>query len=499
MKNFSKALAWLTASEIIFNLAGYVVQSAVGRILGPADYGRYGIIVTLTTMIIILIGNGIPTAMSKYLAEIIESDPAQILGIKRKAIRLQVILMSIVTVVFFLASPLIAWLLHDPSLTPLFRLSSLIIPAFAAASFYFYYYTGLHFFRLQAILKTTRGLARIVFIIGLAYFFGVEGAVSGYIAAPLFIFAVALTCDIFVTHKYFPATKAGGAKPIEFSGKKILLYAWPLTLFLLFYELITTIDLYLVKVLLRSDYQAGLYNAAITVGRIPYYLFYALTIIILPAISKTTAERNREETENIVNKSMRLLVLLLFPMVILLIAYAPQTIDFIYGAKYAAAAVPMRVFSLGVGFLTVFYVLSFALNGAGLVKIPMKLAFYGLIGSVALNFLLIPRFGLVGAATATTIASFVLMALILIATKRHFKVSVSSRTVFRSLLASALVFLLTLVLPDRHLLFILSGGALFLGYFAFLAVLGEITEHDVAPIRRFIGRKSLTTAGIDLP
>ena len=491
MKNFSKALAWLTASEIIFNLAGYVVQSAVGRILGPADYGRYGIIVTLTTMIIILIGNGIPTAMSKYLAEIMESDPAQILGIKRKAIRLQVMLMTGVTVIFFLASPRMAWLLHDPSLAPLFRLSSLIIPAFAAASFYFYYYTGLHFFRLQAILKTTRGLARIAFIIGLAYLFGVKGAVSGYIAAPLFVFAVALIADIFVTHRYFPATKASKSEPIEFSGKKILLYAWPLTLFLLFYELITTVDLYLVKALLRSDYQAGLYNAAITVGRIPYYLFYALTIILLPAISKTTAERNRAETENIVNKSMRLLVLILFPMVVLLIAYTPQTLDFIYGAKYAAAAAPMRIFSLGVGFLTVFYVLAFALNGAGLVRIPMKLSLYGLIGSVALNLLLIPRFGLVGAAGATTLVSFVLMIGILIATEFHFKVSVSSATVSRSLLASLLVFLLTLVLPDRHLLFMLSGGALFLGYFAFLALLGEITEHDIAPILRLLGKKKI--------
>jgi O-antigen/teichoic acid export membrane protein len=61
MKKFSQALVWLTVSEIIFNIAGYVIQSAVGRILGPADYGRYSLIVTLTTMIIILIGNGIPT------------------------------------------------------------------------------------------------------------------------------------------------------------------------------------------------------------------------------------------------------------------------------------------------------------------------------------------------------------------------------------------------------------------------------------------------------
>ena len=320
MKKFSSALIWLTVSEIIFNIAGYVIHSSVGRILGPADYGRYSIIVTMTTMIIILIGNGIPTAMSKYLAEIFESAPEKIMGIKYKAMRMQAMLMLGVTALFFFSSPLLAWALDDATLTPLFQLSSLIIPAFAAASFYFYYYTGLHFFRLQAILKTTRALARIVFIISFAYFFGVQGAVSGYIAAPLFVFTIALLCDIFITHKYFPATKQAKNETIDFSGKTLLTYAWPLTLFLLFYEFILTLDLYFVKSLLQSDYLTGIYNAAITVGRIPYYLFYTLTIILLPAISKTTAERNTEETKNLVNKSLRLMTLLLFPFVTLMIA-----------------------------------------------------------------------------------------------------------------------------------------------------------------------------------
>ena len=78
MKKFSQALVWLTASEVVFNIAAYIVHSVAGRILGPADYGRYGLVVTLTTMVIVLIGNGIPTTMSKYLSEVLEKDPKNI-------------------------------------------------------------------------------------------------------------------------------------------------------------------------------------------------------------------------------------------------------------------------------------------------------------------------------------------------------------------------------------------------------------------------------------
>ncbi|MEK9174000.1 MAG: oligosaccharide flippase family protein, partial [Patescibacteria group bacterium] len=174
MKNFNRALIWLTASEIIFNIAGYVIHASLGRILGPEDYGRFGIIITLTTMLIVLIGNGIPTAMSKYLAEIFESHPNRVRSIKKTAIKLQVFIILPTTLIFYLLSPFIAeTVLRDPSLTPLFQLSAFIIPAFAAASFYFYFYTGLHYFRLQAVLKTLRALARIIFIIGFGYLYGV--------------------------------------------------------------------------------------------------------------------------------------------------------------------------------------------------------------------------------------------------------------------------------------------------------------------------------------
>ncbi len=489
MKKFSQALVWLTLSEVIYNIGGYIIQSSLGRILGPEAYGRYGLVVTLTTMIIILIGNGIPTAMSKYLSEIFESAPGKILGIKYQALRLQAVLMLAVTALFFFASPLIAWALHDPSLTPLFQLSSLIIPAFAAASFYFYYFTGLHFFRVQAALKTIRAISRVIFIVFLALFFGVEGAITGYIIAPLFVFAIAVLFDICITHRYFPALRETKRKDVSlFSGKTILAYAGPLTAFLLFYEFILTLDLYFVKALLGSDYLTGIYNAAITVGRIPYYLFYALTIILLPAISKTTAENDTKETEALVNKSLRLLTFLLFPMVTLLIAYGNESLQFFYGTKYNEAVAPLSIYAVGVGFLTVFYVLSFALNGAGLVKIPMKLTLAGVVGMIALNFYLIPRYELIGAALSTTVVSLVLMVGILYYTDHHFHVRLSLRTVFISCLSSILLALLARMLPHGPLSFFFFGTILFVLHFGILKLTKVLNDSDLAPLYKLIRR-----------
>ncbi len=492
MKTFSRSLIWLTAAEVIYNLSGYVVHALTGRILGPEAYGRYGLVITLTTMVIVLVGNGIPTTMSKYLSAAFEKNPGDIYAIRRSAAKLQAIIMGTLTVLFFLVAPLIARFLGDPSFTPLFQLSALIIPAFAASSFNLYYFVGLHFFRVQAALKTIRSVARVGFIVTFAYYYGVSGAVTGNILAPLAVFLSGLAIERFLTKKYFPKAITEKTDK-DFPWRTLLTYAWPLTVFLLFYELILTTDLYLVKALLGSDYLTGIYNAAITVGRIPYYLFYALALILIPAIAKTTAESDHAETERLVNKSLRLLVLLLFPLVTLLIAYAPESLNFFYGSRFADAAIPMNIYVIGVGFLTVFYVLSFALNGAGLVKIPMKLTLFGFGLMLLLNLVLIPRYALVGAALSTTIVCFVLMLAILWYTWHHFRVRLSLRTVVASLAAAAIVTLLARVLPHGSLSFLIFGSVLFFAYFGLLRLFRELRDEDIAPFRKLFSKAAKDT------
>jgi len=247
--NLAKSAILVTFSEILFNLSGFVIHSFLGRYLGPAGYGRYGIVITLTTMVIILIGNGVPTAMTKYISEYFDRNTGMVKIIKHKAIILQIIIIGGITILFYLAIPFISKLLGDPTLIPLFRISTLIIPAFAAASFYFFYYTGLHKFNLQAILKILRSVLRIVFVIGLAYFFGLPGAIIGYIVAPTAVFLIAYVVDKFKISKELIVTShnsQGSFTNVQddqnFPWKNLVNYAWQIVIFFLAYELLISID-----------------------------------------------------------------------------------------------------------------------------------------------------------------------------------------------------------------------------------------------------------------
>src|SRR4030066_1874299 len=116
-----KSFFWVTLSEVIYNLSAYVIHSGMGRILGPASYGRFGLVVSFTTTIVVLIGQGVPTAMAKYLGEIYDTKLGLIPIIKRQTAKVQFFLIGGTHVLFFLLSPVIAGILGDPSPTNLFR------------------------------------------------------------------------------------------------------------------------------------------------------------------------------------------------------------------------------------------------------------------------------------------------------------------------------------------------------------------------------------------
>lgn len=482
MSSLIKASFWITIAELVFNLSGYVVHSVLGRSLGPAEYGRYSLIIAFSTMIVVLVGRGVPIAMSKYLSEVRKSDPRTILSVRRTGARLQFLIIGVTTIVYFFLSPFFAKVLRDESLIPLFRLSSLIIPAFALASFYVYYFNGIHKFNSQSFIKFYRGVSKIVIIIAFAVFLKVPGAIIGHALVPFSVFIFAFFLDPF---KKYKATKKS---PVTW--QKLLKFAWPITIFMIFYEIMISIDLFLVKALLQDDSLTGLYNAALTMARIPFYAFYFLTIILLPKISETTSQNDQKKTQAIINSSMRFMFMLLFPAIALLSVFSQSVVSFFYGAKYIQATQPLSILVLGMGFLTVFYVAAFILNGAGKNKIPMTMAIIGAVSNTILGYLLINKLGLNGAAIAFSITAVPIAVYLVWYIHKHLAKFLSLKQLTIYFFASAMIYYLGSVLfKQGHFIFILWSIILLAVYFCILFVVGEFSKKDILHFKKAFSRK----------
>jgi stage V sporulation protein B len=439
-------------------------------------------------MIIILIGRGLPISMSKYLGETNKNKTNNFFKIKKNAFFLQMVVVILVTSIYFFLAPIFAKILKDPSLTTLFQISSLIIPGFALASFYSYYFTGIQEFGKKSFLKFFRSITKIFFIVGLGYYFKVTGALIGQALAPFSVYLLGYVLD--------PFTKAKCRKKASFQNpplekkliKKMAHFAWPIVLFMLFYEFMISLNLYFVKAMLQDDALTGVYNAAITVSRIPYYLFFFMTVILLPKISESTSQGIKKETQNLLQKSFRYLFIGLFPTVTVLHLFSDSAISFFYGNGYSSGGPIMSVLIFGFGFLTVFYVLTFVLNGAGLNKFPMYISITGALLNAGLNYILIKQLGLAGSALATTITSALILLITLVYSNRKIIKFVNVFLLAKCLVASLVIYQAGLLLTQGKYIFIVWSTLLIILYLFLLIFFREINKKDLIYLKQFFNK-----------
>jgi stage V sporulation protein B len=169
--------------------------------------------------------------------------------------------------------------------------------------------------------------------------------------------------------------------------------------------------------------------------------------------------------------------------------FAKPILTIFYGTPYAQGALAMSILEYGVGFLTIFYVLSFAMNGAGKTKITMLIASAGFVLNAVLNYILIKKYGITGSAIATTITSFIIMLWMLFYLRRDFGVSLKFLNLFRVFISGAIIYFAAGFLAQGNIIFIFWSLLLFALYLVILYLLGEITKNDWDYVLSLVKRK----------
>lgn len=389
----------LAAAELIYNISSYAINIGLGRMLGVAAFGRYSLVIGFTTMIILLVSRGIPTAMNKRISENLQKWNT-IRAIRKTSAKIQSLIIVMITTLFYLLAPTFAELFHDRTLIPLFHISALIIPAFALSSFHVSYFNGLKFFKAMTTLKIARGVFRILWILGLAYTFSLNGAIYGSILAPLSVWLTAILIEYFFMKKVAQSVQK---KDITYPWPKIISYAGTFMLFVLFYEFYIRADMYMIKIITGSDENTGLYNAAFTIALIPYYVMFALTFILFPTMSELTKQNDFVRIRAILIKVFLFLFATLIPTAIIMTLTSEMLITLFFGHKFIDAAPLIPLLVGGTLFSTVFYVLASVFNGAGMNRIPIMITIIAIIGSISANMFFLPLYGI--SATAIIFSS----------------------------------------------------------------------------------------------
>jgi O-antigen/teichoic acid export membrane protein len=466
---------YITAAKIWFIVSGYAITVTLAHLLTIENYGIYRVVINTVSIINAVIVTGTYQTVSKYVSQ----EPEKADSIKWKALGLQVYVGGAATLGFFLLAPVVASLLNDPRLTGWLRLASLITLSYSFYSVYTGYFNGKKRFDIQAALDISYSTLKLVFIVLLAWLgFGVTGSVGGFALAA----ASALVISAIIAR--------GGDRKGDARAGQLLKFQSYLLLFTFVLTLLQRVDLMLIKALSSPDAttaseNAAYYSAAVDIANITYQIIVSVTFVIFPLISQSTFADDRARTQGYISKTLRYTLMVMALTATLFSSSASGVLRVIYRDTYQAGSSALRIVAFGMLFFGLLYIVTTIISASGQPGISLLLGVITLVTSTALNALLIPSQGLVGAATATTISMLAGTVMACAYLWRRFRTLIPFTSTLRIAACAGVVYGASLLFsPASKVLVIAQLIGLSVTYVIVLVLSGELGRSDLRLIAR---------------
>lgn len=467
----------LTLAQAVVLFLGYIIHPWIGRLLGPAQYGVYGVVLSVQTIFGILLTLGVPSAVSKFVAQ----NTAHAQYILKQALRIQMVIGLCLATTVVLLAPGIAYILNDSSLSTYLMFIGGVIFLQGLFPIYVQFLSGMHQFTKQAMLTSLYAVAKLVGAISLIYLFSLYGALAGFAVGGI----------IAASFGWYWTRSIGGSKPYVIPLKSFLSFAGTYAVILVGLQILMSLDLFMVKAILKDDILAGYYNAAVSLSRISYMLLQGLAFVLLPSVAALTRPgESHDKAVGFIRDALRYLIALILPSVVLASATSKELIILFFSASYAPAAPVLTVLMIGLGALSFYLLLANIVAGAGKAHVALYIT-GAMIGiSAIVGTITIPAFGAVGAAWQTTVASLTGLAALAIYTFRTFKIPYPIQSTLHIIIASAIMVAPTYIWKASSLMLPIQYAVLGLVYIAMLWILGEVTKKDIETITSFRQKES---------
>ncbi len=381
-------------------IAGVVFTSVLTlflvRALGRADYGRYSIALAVAAIVLLPSDLGISASASRSLAEA-HGDPRQTRNILAVAIRLKVVLAVVAGGGVTLLAPAIAAAYGDPGLVTPLRLMGLSIAAHSLFAFFSAAFIALRqmgsVLRIVTVESVVETTAAIALVAGGA---GVAGAVAGRAVG----YGLGACAGLVAL-----ARRHGGVQRIarerfdRVLARRLALYASAVAVVDIIWAMLSQVDVLIIGIVLTPTAVAS-FQAPSRLLSLATYPGLALSYALGPRLARV-GDRLDGIVETLATTARTLLLVQALAAAITVV-FAPQIVAIALGGDYTgtSAETVLRCLAPYVALSGLAPLLSSAINYVGGARRRIWIAAATLVVNVALNLLLLPLIGPVGAAIA---------------------------------------------------------------------------------------------------
>ncbi len=478
MSELSKQAGILSLSEFFRFFIKTIIGIALARLLSPADLGTYRQLFLIYTTVSAVLLLGIPQSLLYFMPK--AQDAAEQGKIIKRTLFMAVLLSIVCAAGMFLCRGLVANKFNNPQLLRLLPLFAL----YPISMFYTQIYSSILLGMKEAVKAASFTIFAIfsdlVLILGTALFTrNLRFIVMGVLAASFIQLSYAMI-------------KLSGLKALkqklDLRGIQIQLnYALPLGLS----SLVGMLSIQLDKIMVSGFFTPEQF-AVFSVGAMELPLIGILAnsvnAVILPSLSSSS----KSEGGTLYSAAVRKNALIILPLAMLFYLLAEPLMVFLYGVAYADAAQYFKIYLFTLPLRVATYGIIF--QALGKTRIILINASFALLANAILNYLLIRKMGMAGAALATVIVSWLSVAFYLVIMKQVLKLELRSYFPWRKLGKTLLVTMLCGIITypvasigSQPIIQLIFGSLFFsMAFLVFGKLLGVILDYDLQLVVSFL-------------
>jgi len=388
-----------TIFGLLFNFFSRVL---IARFYTPADYGLFNLYFTILSIFAAIGGiglrNGIQRNVSYYLGkDEVEKVPAIISWGLAIALAAGIVFGI---VLFIFANPIASLFSEDPALGDYYRIAAIAVPFYIITIALVSVFRGFQRTKEKILFYNLgRNTLILIFITTIGIFaLPFENIIWG-VSISVILIAISLFIWYLKTHEKNLGIKKVG-KWESSVGKKLLLFSLPLLLVDLSYRVMGWTDTMMIGYFLIED-SVGYYQVAKPLSRFIQTGLSVVTFIYAPIAASFYARNQNHEHRVMFTVITKWVCFSILPVALIFIFYPEWVIGSFFGVGYTTAIVPLQILSIITFFILIMGPHASALTAYGKTKFLMYATGGAAFLNIMLNILLIPYYGIIGAALAT--------------------------------------------------------------------------------------------------
>lgn len=393
----TRGVSWSFGLKVGSVLVGLLVNIVLARALGPRNFGSYAYIVALIGLLSVPTSLGLPEYLVREVARYrVEGQWGLLRGLLTRANQVVGGLALLVGGLAAVFVTLTNWTHRDAffwALPLLFVNALSSLRDSSVRGFRHVVLAQLPELAVRPLLFLTLVSALVVV--------GKELSVGEVFGLQLIASTVAFALGSWVLVRTLPVEAK--ASRGEYMTAAWLKAAAPFLFLGAMYMVTNRIDIVMLG-MLRSSAEVGSYRIAVQGAQLVVFILIAVSTTIGPLISELYSSGDLERLRRVGIISARVIALVSLPMALLFMFFGRPLIEFVFGMGYASASKPLAVLCLGQAVNAGIGPVGVILNMTGHERDSLKGIVVAAVLNVALNALLIPRFGMYGAAWATTVS-----------------------------------------------------------------------------------------------